>query len=445
MAQDGFVLVSRESQITKKSHAAANTAATLQHEGPHDHLAEIASFVDSQSEKLWHLNKFIHSNPEPAFQEFKAHEALTKFMRSRPERWQVTSSACGIETAWIAVYDSGRKGPAVSFNVEMDALPNLGHACGHNLIASASLAGALATADIIEKHSLAGKVYVFGTPGEEGYHGGKIQLLNRGAYDKVDISLISHPSILNNSPFVRTTAFCRLEVEFFGREAHAANAPWQGINALDALVASYNSISMLRQQTQPSDIIGFAITNGGGDATNVIHAYSSAVCTIRSSSASRVDTLADKVGACFDAGAKATGCTVEIKVIKGYKDHVPNMHLAASFAEHWSSLPDPYPVGPELRAHERGYTYVKASTDQGDISHALPSINVSFAIPAGPEKGGPHSADFEKAAGTKWAFDRALRVGKGMAGVAVDVLTRDGFLDTVKGEWRERFGVENKL
>lgn len=126
MAQDGFVLVSRESQITKKSHAAANTAPTRQHEGPHDHLAEIASFVDSQSEKLWHLNKFIHSNPEPAFQEFKAHEALTKFMRSRPERWQVTSSACGIETAWIAVYDSGRKGPAVSFNVEMGTSTSFG-------------------------------------------------------------------------------------------------------------------------------------------------------------------------------------------------------------------------------------------------------------------------------------------------------------------------------
>ncbi|KAK4172103.1 hypothetical protein QBC36DRAFT_304751 [Triangularia setosa] len=441
MAPDGFVLVSRESQITKNSHA-ATPVQPRHNEDAHDYLAEIASFVDSQSDKLWSLNKFIHSNPELAFKEFKAHEALTKFMRSRSERWQVTSSACGIETAWIAVYDSGRKGPTVSFNVEMDALPNLGHACGHNLIASASLAGALATAHIMDAHSLAGKIHVFGTPGEEGYHGGKIQLLNRGAYDKVDISLISHPSILNNSPFVRTTAFCRLEVEFFGRAAHAANAPWQGINALDALVVSYNSISMLRQQTQPNDIIGFAITNGGGDATNFIHAYSSAVCTIRSSSSSRLETLVDKVSACFDAGAQATGATVKIKVIKGYKDHVPNMRLAASFARHWSTLPDPYPVGPELRADERKYTYVKASTDQGDISHTLPSVNVSFAIPAGPEKCGPHSADFEKAAGAKCAFDRALRVGKGMAAVAVDVLTLDGFLETVKEEWREKFGVE---
>ncbi|KAK4196018.1 hypothetical protein QBC40DRAFT_310184 [Triangularia verruculosa] len=440
MAQDGFVLVSRESQITKQS-LAVSPVQSRHHEGAHDYLAEIASFIDHQSEKLWSLNKFIHNNPEIAFKEFKAHEALTKFMRSQPERWQVTSSACGIETAWIAVYDSGRKGPAVSFNVEMDALPDLGHACGHNLIASASLAGALATAQVMNTHSLAGKVYVFGTPGEEGYHGGKIQLLNRGAYHKVDVSLISHPSVLNNSPFVRTTTFCRLEVEFFGRAAHAANAPWQGINALDALVTSYNSISMLRQQTQPNDVIGFAITNGGGEATNIIHAYSSAVCTIRSSSSSRLETLIEKVSACFDAGAQAAGATVKIQVIKGYKDHVPNMHLASSFAKHWSSLPDPYPVGPELRADEREYVHVKASTDQGDISHALPSVNVSFAIPAGPEKGGPHSADFEKAAGTKGAFDRAMRVGKGMAAVAVDVLAEEGFLETVKEEWRKRFGA----
>ncbi|KAL2167464.1 hypothetical protein VTG60DRAFT_1215 [Thermothelomyces hinnuleus] len=339
MEDDSFVLVSRES--TQHSCPDHVPRQVEEPSSSNNFVSEIDIYIESLGESLCKLNQFLHENPELAFKEYKAHQALTDFLRSREEKWHITPSACGLETAWIAVHDSGRNGPVVSFNVEMDALPKLGHACGHNLIATASMAAGLATAELMKRHNIPGKVILFGTPGEEGLGGGKIQLLKRGAYRGVDISLISHPGILNNSPLVRTTAFARLEVEYFGRAAHGAKNPWMGINALDALVVSYNAVSALRQQTKPGDVIGVAITNGGEQATNVIHAYAACVCMIHATTSSRLAELQEKVSSCFRAGAIATGATVNITVTPGYQDHVPNRVLAASYRRYWSMLPDP--------------------------------------------------------------------------------------------------------
>jgi metal-dependent amidase/aminoacylase/carboxypeptidase family protein len=278
---------------------------------------------------------------------------------------------------------------------------------------------------------------LFGTPGEEGFGGGKIRLLEAGAYEGVDISLISHPGILNNSPLVRTTAFARLEIEYFGHAAHAANSPWLGINALDALVIAYNAVSVLRQQTMLGDVIGMNISNGGA-APNVIHAYSAGICVIRAASVSRLGVLQQKVTACFRAGAEATGARLEVKVIQGYADHVPNSILAASYTKYWNrlpALPEP-PIPPADRL-----TWVKASTDQGNISHAMPSVNASFAIPPGKQGGQPHSPDFEEASGTTEAFRIALRVGKALAGTAVDVLSQPGLIDKIKDQWRRDMDI----
>jgi metal-dependent amidase/aminoacylase/carboxypeptidase family protein len=286
----------------------------------------------------------------------------------------------------------------------------MGHACGHNLIAIASLAAGLATAKVMKTHNLPGKIFIFGTPGEEGIGGGKIRLLEAGAYEGVDISLISHPGIYNNSPRVRTTAFARIEVEYFGRAAHAANSPWLGVNALDALVIAYNAISVLRQQTMPTDVIGMNI-----------------------STSSRLKELESKVSACFRAGAQATGARVNVKITPGYADHIPNRLLAASYTKYWNALPDI--PDPPIPAAEQ-FTFVKASTDQGNISYAMPSLNASFAIPPGPKAGPPHTPDFEGASRTKEAFERALRVGKVLAATAVDVLTTPGLIEEIKEEWR---------
>ncbi|KAK3326912.1 hypothetical protein B0T19DRAFT_484126 [Cercophora scortea] len=396
-----------------------------------DFASQIDEFIEVLQACLWPLNTFIHGNPELAFKEYKAHKVLTDFMRSRQD-WQVSTSAYGMETAWVAVYDSGAAGPVVSFNVEMDALPDIGHACGHNLIAMASLAAGLATVEMVTRHKLPGKVFLFGTPGEEGMDGGKIRLLNAGAYESVDISMISHPGILNNSPLVRTTAFSVLDVEYFGHAAHAAKSPWLGINALDALIIAYNAVSVLRQQTMPTDVIGMRITNGGA-ASNIIHVYAAGVCVLRAATASRLKELQQKVSDCFRAGAQATGARVDIKVTDGYADHVPNRILASSYTKYWNMLPDvPNPPIPT----EGQFTWIQSSTDQGNISYAMPSVNASFAIPPGRKGGQPHSIDFEEASGTEGAFLRSMRVGKALAGTAVDVLKTPGLMKTIKEQWR---------
>ena len=302
-----------------------------------------------------------------------------------------------------------------------------------------ALAAGLATAEMLRKHLLPGRVVIIGTPAEEGdavRAGGKIKLLEAGAYQDVDSSLISHPGILNNSPMVRTTAFTHLNVSYRGRASHAANSPWLGINALDGLIVAYNAVSVLRQQTRPDDVIGLQITNGG-NKPNVIHEHAAGVAVLRASTAPRLQELQAKVEACFRAGAEATGAKVEIEVVPGYFDHVPNRVLAESYRRYWQSLPDiPEPPLPPPGQ----FTYVKASTDQGNLSYTLPSMNVSFAIPPGPNAGQPHSPDFEKASSTKQAFARAMRVAKAMAGTALDVCATPGLLQEVETQWRHDIG-----
>ncbi|KAM0269623.1 hypothetical protein ACHAQH_009702 [Verticillium albo-atrum] len=419
--EDDFVLVPRPGD-TETANAIAEEVG---------YLRDVDQCIRELEPSLWPLNSFLHENPELAYEEHKAHDALTSFMKTR-KGWKVTPSAYGMETAWTAEHDTGRPGPVVAFNAEMDALPGLGHACGHNLIAMVSLAAGIATAETLRRHDLPGKVIIIGTPAEEGGAGGKIRCLEAGAYKNVDVSLISHPGILNNSPMVRTTAFVHLNISYRGRAAHAANSPWRGINALDALVIAYNAVSALRQQTRPDDIIGLQITDGG-NKPNVIHEHAAGVAVLRAASAPRLEELQRKVEACFRAGAEATGATVEIEVVPGYMDHVPNRVLAGSYRRYWEAMPDP--PGPGLPLPGQ-FTWVKASTDQGNVSYALPSMNVSFAIPPGSERGQPHSPDFEKASGTRGAFGRAMRVAMGMAGTAVDVCSVPGLLDKVKEQWR---------
>ena len=287
----------------------------------------------------------------------------------------------------------------------------------------------------MKTHGLPGRIHLFGTPGEEGHDGGKIKLLQAGAYDDISVTLISHPGILHNSALVRTTAFCRLEVEYFGKAAHGAASPWEGINALDALVNAYNAVSMLRQQTMPGDIIGMHITHGGS-APNIIHAYAAGAFVLRSQTAKRLGDLKGKVEACLRAGAEATGARVSIKVVEGYKDHVPNIPLAASYTSYFTTMPEPPPprMSSPTASH---FTYIAASTDQGDLSYALPSINASFSIEPPPEGGGPHSRGFEAAAGTRGAFERALRVGVALAGTAVDVLASPKLLVRIREAWEK--------
>lgn len=249
----------------------------------------------------------------------------------------------------------------------------------------------------------------------------------------MDISLIAHPGTVRDTALMRTAAFRSFRVEYFGREAHAAASPWEGINALDALITAYNGLSVLRQQTMPGDVIEGQISHGGV-RPNIIHAYAAGHFVVRANTQARLRELRAKADACFEAGALATGARLTITHTRSYADHVPNRVLGRVYRRWFNALDPPYRV-PENEELAEILGRTMASTDQGDVSYAMPSLHPGFSIPPGPGGQGPHNPEFAEAAGTRAAFDRCLRVAKALAGVAVEVLTEDGLLAEIKEEW----------
>lgn len=226
----------------------------------------------------------------------------------------MTPHAFGLETAFLAEYGSG--GRVVTLNVEYDALPDIGHACGHNLIATGSLAAFLGVVAAMKTHRIAGRVRALGTPAEEG-GGGKIKLIDAGAYKDVDACLMTHPfstallpANIHGVAYTTCLASVKFGATFTGRPAHAAAAPHEGRNALDAAVLAYNGISMLRQQIKPDQRIGVVILKGG-DAPNVITSTSVMEMFVRSLNIEDARVLQQRVRKCFEGAAAATGCTVE--------------------------------------------------------------------------------------------------------------------------------------
>ena len=226
-------------------------------------------------------------------------------------------------------------------------------------------------------------------------------------------------------------------MEYHGKEAHAAARPWDGINALDALITAYNALSVLRQQTQPGDIIQMQIVNGGL-RPNIIHAHASGRFVVRSSSKARLDALCRRVEACFTAGATATGAEVTVTRKMSYADHVPNHALGRSYTHFFNRLGGSIAQNQEL---DEIRAATQASTDQGNISHAMPSLSPEVWIRSegkdGEQLGGPHTPDFEKAARSEESHEIAVRAAKALAACAVDVVSRPELLKEVKEEFEE--------
>lgn len=240
--------------------------------------------------------------------------------------------------------------------------------------------------------------------------------------------MISHPGTVPASVLVRTNAYVNFKVEYFGKEAHAAACPWEGINALDALIIAYNGLSVLRQQTMPGDIIQGHITDGG-IAPNIIHAYAAGIFVVRALSKSRLEILKQKVDKCFEAGAGASGATLKMTILMGYDDHVPNKALGSVCRTAMNQLGENVPTA-ELDLI-RGAT--QASTDQGNISYAMPSLSLGFQIES---EEGPHNPGFAKAARKRGAHDAALKAGKALAVTGLMTLVDEELLKAAKEEFR---------
>ncbi|TFK29663.1 aminoacylase 1-like protein 2 [Coprinopsis marcescibilis] len=381
--------------------------------------------LDSVNLKLRMLSLDIHAHPEIMFEEKYAHDLLTDFLIG--QGFQVTKHYLGLSTAWRAEFSFGKGGRVVGINSEMDALPGIGHACGHNLIAVAGVGIALALKAALLEHRIPGKVVLLGTPAEEA-KGGKVKLLDRGGYQDMDICLMCHPAPGDplSASIGPTIAMQPIEVEFFGHSAHAGAAPWEGTNALDAAFLAYSSVSMLRQQMKPDHRV-HGVINGHDWSPNVIPDYAKMRWLVRAPTVGEMTALVQRVQDCFRAAALATACSVEVSLDVPYYDLRQNQVLAQHFAD---------VVGSRycMRTISAGST---ASTDFGNISYVLPVIHPAFAIPTVPH-GGNHTPAFAKAAASQAAHEAMMLTSKGLALTGMRAITDPGFFAAIQAEHKAR-------
>ncbi|KAI0826199.1 aminoacylase 1-like protein 2 [Irpex lacteus] len=379
----------------------------------------IQDSIKSLDPVLRELSLDISAHPELRFEEHHAHDVLTSFMEK--QGFEVTTHHL-LETAWVATYTHGDGGRTIGVNSEMDALPGVGHACGHNLIAIAGVAVACAIKSVLQKHDMPGKVVLLGTPGEEG-GGGKVILLEKGAYEGMDACLMCHPAPgpLSSASLSSCLAIQRKIVEYHGHTAHAALAPWEGQNALDAAVSAYTSVALLRQQVKPSHRI-HGIFEGKDWAPNVIPDYAKMFWYVRGETWADVQALVPRVEACFKAASLATGTKVDIADGGATFDLRQNSALGDEFARVFRS---------HFGTINYGFGISSASTDFGNVTYALPAIHPGYAIPTEPH-GGNHTRAFAKSAASPESHAATLNVSRALAAVGVRVLTDDAFFSEVK-------------
>jgi amidohydrolase len=363
--------------------------------------------VEAHRQELIDLSLRIHDNPETGLQEEKASTWLCDYLEKRG--FQVERGICGLPTAFRAT--AGRGEPRVAFLAEYDALPGVGHACGHNIIAASAAAAGLGARAVL--NSTGGSVLVIGTPAEE-VVGGKIIMARQGAFADLDAAMLTHPGS-RDAVCAQALACASLEVEYFGREAHAAARPEAGINALDALILAYNAISALRQHIRDSARIHGIITDGG-QAPNVVPDHSAASFMVRAEDDAYLEELKAKVIACFEAGARASGARLEYRWSENqFAAMRINGPLAEAHKANLAALGRPAVGGPDQPGRALG------STDMGNVSALVPAIHVTVAV--APPEVSIHSREFAACAASEEGHRGLLDAAKAMAMTAIDVLT----------------------
>ena len=376
------------------------------------------AYIDEIGEELIRLSQTIHANPELAFEEYESMALLAD--TAAAHGFDVVRGVAGLETAFVATSRGEEAGPTVAFVAEYDALPGLGHACGHNIIGTAATGAALATQAL--RAQLPGTVKLIGTPAEEG-GGGKVIMVEHGVFDNVDAAMMIHPG--TKAMTTRgTLASNKVEFEFFGRTAHAAATPDLGINALDACIQTFNNINALRQHLTP-DVRIHGIITDGGQAPNIVPEYAAAAFSVRAATSEAAFDVLQKVIRCAQAGALAAGATVEYKHRTHYANRIANPTMARLFGANISQLGE---LVQEPLPDER-----MGSSDMGNVSQVVPSIHPYVTI-ADPGTSG-HTAEFAVAAASPRGDQALLRAAKAMAMTAIELLCEPDLMADVQREF----------
>lgn len=371
--------------------------------------------VERRKEQILSLGHYLHENPELAMEEHLAAEKIREILQS--EGFSVQEKLEDVPTAVIASKKNG-DGPRVALVAEYDALPEIGHACGHNLIAAMSVGAALTLASMLEHYQ--GEVWLIGTPAEENAMG-KALLLEKGVFGNVDFAMMIHPGNVT-VPAPITLASASLEFVFRGRSAHAASAPDMGINALDAVIQMFNAINALRQQTRDDARI-HGIISEGGTASNVIPDYTRAQVIVRSADTSYCYELVEKIKNCARGAALATGTQVDIEFCEGSCNSLEsNEKLVELFRKQMRYLEIPEFTGDSS----------SASTDMGNVSQVLPVIHPLLKVTKREESVEHHTPAYTQLTGSEEVEDATITGAKLMALVGLEVLETPELLSTIK-------------
>ncbi len=385
--------------------------------------------IDEVSEELISASHAIHANPELAFKEFFACETLTNALEHHDIKTE--KAVYSLETSFEAKLNTDREGPTVAILAEYDALPGIGHACGHNIIATSALGAALGLHAVAQE--LQGSVRLIGTPAEE-KGGGKELMARNGAFEGIDAAMMIHPAGTN---LASMPCICVAEVEviYHGKSSHASAMPHKGINALDGLLLAYQAISNLRQHIRSTERIHGIITEGGS-APNIVPDRSAGQFYVRAADDKELAQLKPRVQSCFEAGAKGSGCEVEVNWANvDYLDLNTNWPLAELFQEHAESL------GRKFIPYEEAVKFGAGSTDMGNVSHRLPSIHPMLAV--APPNVVIHNPEFAKWAASEKGDAAVIDGAKALALTAADFLLSTELQDRAKTAYDVSKGLAN--
>ena len=380
---------------------------------------QIQDDVDARRSELIELSLKIHANPELAWEEIKASGWLTEYLEK--SSFIVGRGICDLPTAFMARYGQGK--PVLAIMAEYDALPDIGHGCGHNIIGTSAVGAAVAAKIAVEQSG--GTIIVMGTPAEEQL-GGKVIMAEKGAFSGIDTAMMVHPRGQGNPVGARMLAAVPLEVEFWGRTSHAAAAPWDSINALEALILAINNINALRFHMRDISRVAGVITDGG-KVPNVVPDHSAGSFMVRATDDKSLDELCEKILNCFKAAALSTGARLDYRW--GLKCSAMRNNLA--LAQLWTN--NMQTLGRQVDE----IIDIPASTDTGNVSHLVPSIEPWIAISSEPI--GLHTPEFAAAASGDAANEALIDGAKALAMTAADILTQPDTLSRIKEEF-QRWG-----
>lgn len=379
---------------------------------------DLKDFLNSIKLELIELSDYIYDNPELGFEEYKSSEALIKYL----ERYgfNVEKQLLGFDTAFRGIYDSEKEGPTIAYLAEYDALPEIGHACGHNMIGTVGVAAGITLKQFINE--IGGKIVVLGTPAEE-TDGVKVDMVHAGVFDNIDVAMMCHPSLDNNESG-DSLAMCPLKIIFTGKPAHAASMPHEGINALDACIQTFNGINAMREHILPTSRIHGIITEGG-IAVNVVPERAVAKFSIRSPETEYRDVLKEKVIQCAKAAGQMTGAKVKIiETGNSYDSMLTNKRLSQIYVDNLRQ------IGVDIKPKREAV----GSLDMGNVSQVCASIHPYFGIFEGEEKSAGHTEGFRDATKTEYAYESMMNAIYGLAKTGIDILKDKELLSEIKRE-----------